>query len=338
MLSICRVADGLVVLSRGTGMVCASETGREAPSVQLSRRENQSQEGNDRRRDVASRVGGLLFVNAYGQSSQGTARKVNLDHFLIATFQRQLEVVQTSLDDRDFDELDHRSQGWVFMVADGAGGRAAGMEASSLTIQSSLRYLRSAMPWFMTARDDQAEVVEAGLRSVVRRCHEELMVLSAGQSTDRRWLGTTLTMTYVLWPHAYVVHVGDSRCYLIRGNLMRQLTRDHTLAQDLLRRTDLAAELADRSPLTEVLTRHVGGGRREALEPEVCHVELEHRDIILLCTDGLSKVVPDQTIQELVGHETYANARCQALLEAAHEAGGTDNATVITASFARRPS
>jgi protein phosphatase len=119
---------------------------------------------------------------------------------------------------------------------------------------------------------------------------------------------------------------------------MRQLTRDHTHAQDLVRRADHAAELADRSPSTEVLTRHVGGGRREALEPEVCHVELEDRDVLLLCTDGLSKVVPDETMRELVHQETYANARCQALLEAAHEAGGTDNATVITASFARRPS
>jgi protein phosphatase len=260
-----------------------------------------------------------------------------VDHFLIATFQRELEVVQTSFDDRDLDQPCHRSQGWVFMVADGDGGRAAGVAASSLTIQSSLRYLCSSMPWFLAALNDQAEAVLATLRSVVRRCHEEFVTLSAEQSTDREWPGTTLTMTFVLWPHAYVVQVGGCRCYLIRDHLMCQLTGDYTLAQDPVPYVDPAAELVDRSPLTGVLTRQEGGGGRKAFEPQVCYVKLQERDIVLLCSDGLSKVVSDETIHELVDQETYANARCQALLEAAHEAGGTDNATVITAAFASRP-
>jgi len=273
-----------------------------------------------------------VFVNAYGQTARGTIRTTNEDQFLIASLNRQLDVIQTSLDERDCAALGAHSQGWVFLVADGMGGHAAGEEASALAVETTMRFIRETMPWFVRLGPEEAEEAEDALRSIIRECHRAVRE-EAEERTDQREMGTTLTLAYVRWPELFVVHAGDSRCYLLREGELQQITRDHTLAQDLAERTDVDPEELESSRMANVLTRAVGGGRQTTPDPAVYRSTLMDRDTLLLCSDGLTNMVSDERILNLLSGEGFANARCQELVEAAMEGGGRDNITVLVASF-----
>jgi protein phosphatase len=275
-----------------------------------------------------------LVVNTYGQTDVGSVRDRNQDHFLIAALHRQLDVVQTSLDNDAAGALCNQSQGWVFVVADGMGGLAGGEEASSLTVETSFSYLRTTMPTLLRLDSEQPEIAEETLRSVVCRCHEEVLAAAAHGPERRQQMGTTLTMAVALWPQLFVAHVGDSRCYLMRNGELRQLTSDHTVARELEDR-GVDHHTAARPPYEDALTNVVGGGAEQEVVPEVRRLSLRVGDSLLLCTDGLTKAVPDERILQLMRSESFANARCQALIEAANRAGGPDNTTVVVASFQR---
>jgi protein phosphatase len=275
---------------------------------------------------------GGVFVNAYGQTARGKVRTTNEDQFLIASLNRQLDVIQTSLDEEDCAALGAHSQGWLFLVADGMGGHAAGEQASALAVETTMHFIRETMPWFVRLGPEQAEEAEDALRSIIRECHRA--VREAGdERTDQREMGTTLTLAYVRWPELFVVHAGDSRCYLLRDDDLQQITRDHTLAQDLAERTDLDSEELEKSRMANVLTRAVGGGKQSPPEPAVYRSTLVEGDTLLLCSDGLTQMVSDERILRLLWGEGFANARCQELVEAAMEAGGRDNITVLVVSF-----
>jgi len=289
----------------------------------------------DRDRNSATEGGFIhVFVNAYGQSDIGKDRSSNEDQFLIAVLNRQLEVFQTSLGDGNGHDLDEPAEhGWIFLVAEGVGGHVSGDEASTLTAKASLSYLRSTMPWFATLGPDQLERAENALKTVVHR------IDGAAPASDHRPATTgeirsSLTLAYLLWPHLFVVHTGDSRCYLLRNGRIRQLTagtpqgRERTARNRLDRRDFTGEDTAEHRP-----GLLVGSGRRLAAEPIVNRWELQDRDSLLLCSDGLTRSLSDNEIEEILAKNTFANARCQALIEAANAAGGTDNTTVVVASF-----
>jgi protein phosphatase len=286
--------------------------------------------------NLGAPAGGELVVNAFGQTDPGLVRSANQDHFLIASLLRQAEVMQTSLGEDQCTGLDCLFQGWALMVADGMGGHAGGEEASAMVVESSLHYLRSTVPWFLNLGPDHAEVAEETLRSMVRRCHDMVLAASLEEPVAKRKMGTTLTLAYVLWPRLFVVHAGDSRCYLIRGGRMRQVTRDHTMAQELVDHAGMDPEKAGETRHANMLTNVVGGGAQQEVEPDVSQLELQDRDTLLLCTDGLTKMVSDREIRRLIRTDTFAKARCQALIEAANKAGGKDNVTVVLASFSHQ--
>jgi serine/threonine protein phosphatase PrpC len=145
-------------------------------------------------------------------------------------------------------------------------------------------------------------------------------------------MGTTLTMAYLLWPRLYVVHAGDSRCYLLRQGGLRQITKDHTVAQQLVERGAMTPEQAEQSRWSHVLWNCIGGGTRE-LNPDVYRATLQLGDSLLLCTDGLNKCVPDEAIQEVLAREGTAEDACRRLVALAHDHGGPDNVTVVVAHF-----
>jgi protein phosphatase len=273
----------------------------------------------------------FVFVNADGLSEQGSSRTSNEDQFLIASLTRQLGVVRSSLDEQVCSDLGAHSQGWVLMVADGMGGHAAGEEASALAVETSVRFIRETMPWFVRLGPDEMDQAEDALQAIVQRCHRAVRQ-AAQADPEQRGMGTTLTLAYVVWPQLWVVHAGDSRCYLLRDGKLLQITRDHTMAEDLAETEGVDAEdLAIR--LGNVLTETVGGGTQSPPEPAVYRSELRDRDTLLLCTDGLTKVVPDDEIRRLLSEDGFANLRCQALVQAAQEGGNRDDVTVVVASF-----
>jgi serine/threonine protein phosphatase PrpC len=130
----------------------------------------------------------------------------------------------------------------------------------------------------------------------------------------------------------YVVHAGDSRCYLFRGGHAHQVTRDQTIAQRLADARVLTPDQARESSWRNVVWSAVGGGT-DGLHTEVYKLDLEPRDVLLLCTDGLTKHVADDEIASVLGNGSSAEETCRRLVGMANEAGGTDNITVAVAAF-----
>jgi protein phosphatase len=143
--------------------------------------------------------------------------------------------------------------------------------------------------------------------------------------------GTTLTVAYVVWPDLFVLNIGDSRCYLRRDGRLHQLTRDHTLAQEMADASDGDSPVDSSSPLAHMLSRCVGGGESSG-EPDLWRVRLQADDLVLLCSDGLTRHVPDSAIAEHIAVGD-AGICCAKLIDAANEHGGHDNITVAIAKF-----
>jgi protein phosphatase len=144
-------------------------------------------------------------------------------------------------------------------------------------------------------------------------------------------MATTVTMAHVLWPRAYLVHIGDSRCYRLRHGELHQVTRDQTVSQALVDSGAMTAEQAASSPYSNMLTQAVGGS--DEVEPALSHLELETGDVLLMCTDGLTKHVSTDAIARILQDHPSAQASANALVEAALAGGGTDNVTALVARF-----
>jgi PPM family protein phosphatase len=270
-------------------------------------------------------------MDCFGLTDAGRVRPVNEDQFLVADLSKSLLVHQTSLSHDDHTRLFGGSQGQLLLVADGMGGHAAGQQASSLAVQGLAHYVLNTMHWFFRLEEGREADLEEELKSALEECQRRLEA-AAGARPEQRGMGTTLTMAYLLWPRLYVVHAGDSRCYLLRGGRLEQITKDHTVAQKLVDAGALTAGEAQGSRWSHVLWNCVGGGSHE-LSPDVYKATLQMGDTLLLCTDGLTKHLDDQAIAGLLGHDRPTERTCRALVAEANAAGGSDNVTAVVAHF-----
>jgi protein phosphatase len=143
-------------------------------------------------------------------------------------------------------------------------------------------------------------------------------------------MGTTLTLAYVIWPWMYVVHAGDSRCYLLRDDEIRQLTRDHTISRQLMERGGMTEAEAENSPWSNVLYNALGAGA-SAVDAEIHKVALEPNDMIFLCSDGLYRYLKDAEIKDMLLSELEPQECCRSMVELANFRGGADNITAIVA-------
>jgi serine/threonine protein phosphatase PrpC len=269
-------------------------------------------------------------MDCHGLSDVGRKRAVNEDQFLIADLSKSMLIHQTSLAHEDHSRLFSGSQGKLFLVADGMGGEAAGEVASALAVETVARYLLNTMPWFFRLEQGQEDDLRGELRATLEECQRS--VEAASTAPGRKRMGTTLTMAYLLWPRLYVVHAGDSRCYLLRGGRLEQVTKDHTVAQRMVEQGALSQQEAEQSRWSHVLYNCVGGGTHE-VHPEVYRAALEPGDVLLLCSDGLTKVVDDERLRtELARHES-AEQTCRRLVALANDGGGPDNVTVVVGRF-----
>jgi protein phosphatase len=140
-------------------------------------------------------------------------------------------------------------------------------------------------------------------------------------------MATTLTLSIVIWPWAYVVQVGDSRCYLYAQGKLMQITRDQTVAQALVDQGVMPPERMESSPLKHVLSSAIGAD--EAL-PDVTKVSMKERGaVILLCSDGLTKHISDDEIAAAIEAMTSCKQLCTDLVDQVLERGGSDNVTII---------
>jgi PPM family protein phosphatase len=268
-----------------------------------------------------------------GVTDVGLVRERNEDSFLVADLRRWMLIEQTSLPTAETDRLIGASQGRLLVVADGMGGHTAGDVASTVAVDAVAHHVMYVMPWLQRLDlDEESDEVIDELRQSMRQCQENLREVVRRKDLHGRSPGTTLTMAYVLWPRMYVVHAGDSRCYLRRDGRLAQLTTDHTLAQQLFDHHAIDREELARSPLRHTLINAVGGGAQD-VTAEVHRVHLEEGDTVLLCSDGLNGHVDDDAIAALLETSSSADEACRRLVQAAKDGGGSDNITVVVARY-----
>ncbi|HET6813713.1 MAG TPA: Stp1/IreP family PP2C-type Ser/Thr phosphatase [Actinomycetota bacterium] len=208
----------------------------------------------------------------------------------------------------------------VFAVADGLGGHQGGEVASAAAVEP------------LAALDgrefaDPAEAAEA-LTAAIREANAAILDQAAGD--PGLWgMGTTVTAAALAGErHLQLAHVGDSRAYLLRDGSLEQLSTDHTVVAELVRRGRLTPAQAAIHPERSILTRAVGLDPRIPVDtPDP--LELQDGDQVLLCSDGLTEPVDDDQIAQLLSVEPDGNAACQALIDAANAAGGPDNITAV---------
>ncbi|HEY5838337.1 MAG TPA: protein phosphatase 2C domain-containing protein, partial [Pyrinomonadaceae bacterium] len=252
----------------------------------------------------------------------------NEDHYVVMTFRRSLEKICTSLV-RDVGRDKYDLMGYGLVVADGLGGMAGGEFASRTALTKLIELIIETPDWIMGL--EEGPKVEAVLDRMTDRFFrvDDTLKKQAGRDPSLSGMGTTLTAAAILKNDIIIGHIGDSRAYLFRSGLLKQLTRDHTVAQELIDAGVGAADAVTNS-MRHVLTAALGSlGTRIA--PEVQRLQLRPYDEILLCTDGLTKMVDDKTIASTLRTASSAAKACRDLTSLALAAGGRDNVTVIVA-------
>lgn len=271
-----------------------------------------------------------IEVDVRGRTDIGRIRKVNQDQFLVAALHKVIDIHDTSLPASYRERFDSGARALLFLVADGVGGGPSGERASSLTLDAIMRYVTNSMRCFYKL-DQLASIDLMGeLASSIMESHIAVRAESDGDP-GARGMATTVTMAHVLWPRAYLVHIGDSRCYHLRGDTLTLVTHDQTVSQALVDAGAMTEEQAVTSPYSSVLTQAVGAS--EELEPALSQLELATGDTLLMCTDGLTKHVTRDAMVGILGEHPSAEAASQALVDAALAGGGTDNVTALVARF-----
>jgi protein phosphatase len=271
----------------------------------------------------------LLSVQSFGLTDAGKVRATNEDQFLIAVLLKALQVEQTSLPQPKVQHSSDRS--YLFVVADGMGGHLGGEQASALAIDSVETFILETFKWFAQFKGREQDQVLADFQNALGQANARVLA-EAAERPELRGMGTTLTLAYSLNDVLFVAHVGDSRCYLCRHGILHRLTRDHTLVEDLVRHGALAAEEAAHHRWRHVITNAVGGDSAD-LKVEVHKVHLEGGDRVLLCSDGLTEMLPEEEINEALCTEGEPEQTCRRLVSRANEAGGRDNITAVVIYF-----
>ncbi len=270
-----------------------------------------------------------LSVRSFGLTDAGKVRATNEDQFLIAVLLKALQVQQTSLPQRKVQHSSDRS--YLFVVADGMGGHAGGEQASALAIDSVETFILGTFKWFAQFKGPEQDQVLADFQSALGQANARVLA-EAAEHPELRGMGTTLTLAYSLNDVLFVAHVGDSRCYLCRHGILYRLTHDHTLVEEMVRRGALTAEEAAQHRWRHVITNAVGGASAD-LKVEVHKLHLEDGDRVLLCSDGLTEMLPDEEINQALHTEGEPEQACRRLVTRANEAGGRDNITAVVAHF-----
>lgn len=213
----------------------------------------------------------------------------------------------------------------LFMVADGMGGHNAGEVASKMMIREIADYFRQ--HYVDISKEDDIRNL---MLDSVRRANKIVYDFSM---TEEKYegMGTTLTMAYFFEGKLRISHVGDSRAYIIRNDTIDQITRDHSLVQELLENGSITMEEVDSHPQRNVITRALGTD--EDVKIDYYEEELLENDIVLLCTDGLINHVNIEEIKNLTVDSESLSDLAKILIVKALDDGGTDNITVIVAKY-----
>lgn len=204
----------------------------------------------------------------------------------------------------------------LFLVADGMGGHQAGDYASRFAVENLVIYINR------TASGSAVMQLKTGIEAVNERLYEESLMRE-----ELKGMGCTLVAAVVEDNLLYVANVGDSRLYLIHGDAIRQVTKDHSYVEEMVAMGQMRRGSADYNSRKNIITRAMGIGR--SVEPDFFEVDLEEGDYILLCSDGLSNMVDDETIRRIITGEGSLKEKASCLIQEANRQGGIDNIAAV---------
>jgi len=253
-------------------------------------------------------------IDVYGLTHQGKVRPNNQDHFLIGSLRKQMDVQLTSLPDVAPLVGEVERLAFLAMVADGVGGGPKGEEASRLAVEMVTQYVAHSMRCYYTADPNDEVAFSRYLMEAALRCHMDFAAQGA-RDPARRGMATTLTLWISVWPRAYLLQVGDSRCYLLRKGELKQISRDQTMAQTMVDQGLMTRTDAYQTRWAHVLASAIGGPEAA---PAVTRLDPARGDIGLLCSDGLTNHVPDERIRERLLAMTSAKHGCEMQIGRAH--------------------
>jgi len=255
-------------------------------------------------------------VRVAARTDVGKVRKKNEDALLVADL--DVHVASPALPAR----LDVGPRGLVLAVADGMGGADAGDVAATLALED-IRRVLDAPP---------AGVPPAALMNhAILHAHRSVRAASEGRQAEKMRMGTTLTAVYLEGREAIIGHVGDSRAYLIRAGNIVPITHDQTVVQQLQDMGLLDPSDAAGSPFRSVILQAVG--HQPELDVAIWRLELRARDLLVLCTDGLTNAVPDAELRDVVLSSIRLDIAADRLVDLANSRGGKDNITVLLAGI-----
>lgn len=272
----------------------------------------------------------LVEVDLAALSNAGVVRPTNQDSYLVVRAERSLQPMLSNLpEEMLLQSVDETAYGMI--VADGIGGMPAGDIASSMALRKLIDLIVKTPDWIMRMNRRKSAVVK---KRMAQRFRQIDTALRDHGDRDARLagMGTTMTVAISLGADLFLGHLGDSRAYLQRGDELRQLTRDHTLAQAMIEAGIAGADDDEVRGMRSVLTAALGSTAQPS-EPEVQRIPLSHGDQLLLCTDGLTQCVDSKTIAGILRDARSADEACRELIDAALRGGGTDNITVILARY-----
>lgn len=239
-----------------------------------------------------------IAINAFGKTDVGLMRTINQDSIFVST--------------EPIGKLPN-----LFIVADGMGGHKAGDVASRTAIEKFVKYACA------THMSDPANILDAGILSVNKEIYD-----MANSNKDYSGMGTTFVAASLVDNHVYISNVGDSRLYLI-GRDIRQITRDHSLVEDMVRMGMLDRNEARTHYKKNVITKAIGVADDKTSTPDIFEIEVEKGDKLLLCSDGLTNMVEDYDIKRIVKNSDSIETAVRELIRQANENGGKDNISAI---------
>jgi serine/threonine protein phosphatase PrpC len=263
-----------------------------------------------------------IVVHVFGRTDVGRTREHNEDAFVVADLTTLNATLQPEV------RTHHPGpKGSLFMVADGMGGAAAGEIASSMAVEIVLAELQRR---WVELESAQPAAFAAALKAATETANEKIHRYAADHP-ENRGMGTTATIAGLLGDTLYLCQVGDSRAYLVRDGVARQITKDQSLMQKLIEANELTEEEAERSERRNIILQALGP--EAVIKVDLTHQRVRRGDTLVLCSDGLSGQVGKDEIARVVMAEPDLMTVCKTLIDLANSSGGPDNITVIAARF-----
>ena len=239
------------------------------------------------------------MIKAYAKSDKGNVRETNEDYFYISNSLDQIQ---------------------LFLLADGMGGYNGGEIASQLAIQTAKNYIENNFKDIEKDKDSIIQLLGSSMEYANMVVYEK-----AKENPELQGMGTTLEICLIYNNKAYIGHVGDSRIYRVRKQFIRKLTQDHSYVQKLVKEGTITKEQAEHHPQKNMLMKALGCNA--FVEPDVMVKGFLKDDILIMCSDGLSNMVDQQTIYEMASKNIEQATKD--LVQLAKDRGGYDNITVV---------